>query len=222
MIEHVRRRVMLSSAINDVVVATCDREIADEVGRFGGQVVMTSEYHEGCIDRVCEAAQGFEAEVVINVQGDMPLVHPKSLEDLVSPLIRDRKLLCTDMMGPIGRDSEHRSPNVVKVVVDGSRNALYYSRAPIPSCKGGAPCEISRFKQFGINAFRRQFLLTFAELPRTPMERAESVDMLRAVEHGFKVHMVSSSYPAVGVDTQEDLEEATEMMQEDPVLHSYL
>ncbi len=223
MIEHVRRRVTLCSFLDNVIVATCDSEIAEEVESFGGKVVMTSDRHEACIDRVAEAAQGLEAEIIINVQGDMPLLHPKTLESLVSPLLQEADLLCTDMMGPIENDSEFNNPNVVKVVVDISENALYYSREPIPSFKKASPkFSIPKNKQFGINAFRREFFITFAGLPRTRLERIESVDMLRALEHGFKVRMVSTLYPVVGVDTPEDLERVKKLMRKDPIFPSYI
>ena len=222
MIEHVRRRVARCSFLDDVIVATCDREIAKEVERFGGKVAMTSDRHEGCVDRIAEVAQGLKSEIIINVQGDMPLVRPESLEGLVAPLLQEANLLCTDMMGPIENDSEINNPNVVKVVVDISENALYYSREPIPSFKKASlEFSIPKHKQFGINAFRREFLIALDRLPRTPLERIESVDMLRALEHGFKVRMVSSLYSVIGVDTPKDLKQAEKLMQKDPIFPAY-
>ncbi len=135
MIEHVRRRVSLCDFLDEVIVATCDLEIAQEVKRYGGKAIMTSDRHESCVDRVAEAAQNVDAEIVINVQGDMPLVQPKVLGQLIAPLLKDDKLMFTDMMGPITNEKEMYSPNVVKVVFDRSGNALYYSREPIPSSK---------------------------------------------------------------------------------------
>ena len=223
MIEHVRRRVTLCSFLDDVIVATCDREIAGEVERFGGKVAMTSDRHEGCVDRIAEVAQGLKAKIIINVQGDMPLVRPESLGGLVAPLLQEANLLCTDMMGPIENDSEMNNPNVVKVVVDILQNALYYSREPIPSFKKASSefFSIPKHKQFGINAFRREFLIAFDRLLRTPLEKLESVDMLRALEHGFKVRMVSSLYSVIGVDTPEDLKQAEKVMQKDPLFPAY-
>lgn len=222
MIEHVRRRIIRCDFLQDVIVATCDREIAEEVERFGGKVIMTSDKHESCVDRVAEAAQGIDAQIIINVQGDMPLIRPETLESLVNPLLQDESLLCTDMMGPIKSDSEFNNPNVVKVVVDVSGNALYYSREPIPSGKKSPPeLKIPRYKQFGVNAFHKEFLITFAGLLQTPLEKIESVDMNKALENGIKVRMVCSEYPVVGVDTIEDLEEAIIMMREDTIFPNY-
>ena len=127
-------------------------------------------------------------------------------------MLKEDELEFTDMMGPIKNDEEMNNLNVVKVVVDTSDNALYYSREPIPSFKKiNSGCN-TRYKQFGINAFRKESLMTFVSLPRTPLEKIESVDMLRLLENGFKVRMVSSSYPVVGVDTPEDLKRAEVVM----------
>jgi len=222
MVEHVRRRTLLCKAIDEVIVATCDNDIYDCVTNFHGNVVMTSEKHEGCIDRVAEAAEHFGGDVIINVQGDMPLVHPNSLEMLVRPFAQEQEVWVTDMMGPLESNWEASNPNVVKVVVDLSMDALYYSREPIPSLKkGGLRNGMSALKQFGINAFRRESLIRFSNWERTPLEMIESVDMLRILEMGHKIRMVNSPYPAVGVDTPEDLIEAEMRMEEDELFAQY-
>ena len=223
MIEHVYRRASLCDFLDDVFVATCDKEIAEEVECFKGKVVMTSDRHESCVDRVAEAAQNLNAEIIINVQGDMPLIHPDALKRLIMPLLEEKNLMFTDMMGKIEDDSEVNNLNVVKVVVDLSGNALYYSREPVPSSKKEVHnCSVSRYKQFGINAYRRRALIDFAHLSRTPLEKVESVDMLRLLENGYKVRMVESPYPAVGVDTPEDMNQVETMMRLDPILSNYL
>ena len=223
MIEHVRRRVSLCGFLDDVFVATCDREIAGEVERFGGKVIMTSDRHESCVDRVAEAAQSLNTEIIVNVQGDMPLVHPEALESLITPLLKDDVLMFTDMMGIIEDDSEIDNLNVVKVVFDISQNALYYSREPIPSSKKvSIRFSVTHYKQLGINAFRKKSLMTFNKLPRTPLERIESVDMLRLLENGFRVRMVATSFPSAGVDTIEDLKWAEDFMRKDSLRLSYM
>ena len=223
MIEHVRRRVSLCSFLDDVIVATCDSEIVDEVTSFDGKAVMTSSDHQSCVDRVAEAADKLTFDIVINVQGDMPLIDPYSLEQLVAPLLQEETLMYTDMMAPIENESDISNHNVVKVVLDVPGNALYYSRGPIPSSEkvlhGSA---ITRYRQFGINAFRKQSLHTFTNMPRTPLEEIESVDMLRLVENGFEVRMVSSSYPMIAVDTPEDLEQAEKLMIRDSISSRYM
>ena len=223
MIEHVRRRALLCGVLDDVFVATCDREIAEEVTRFSGKVVMTSDRHESCVDRVAEAAKGIKAEIIINLQGDMPLLHPDILERLVAPFKQDNELKFTDMMGPIENAEEINNYNVVKVIVGLSGNSLYYSREPIPSLKKvSSALSVPRYKQLGINAFRRESLMIFSDLPRTPLEKIESVDMLRLLENGFVVRMVSSPYPVVGVDTPEDLKRAEEWMRNDSIFYDYM
>ncbi len=222
MIEHVRRRVLLCDFLSCVIVATCDREIAQEVERFGGKVVMTSDRHESCVDRVAEAAQNVSADIIVNVQGDMPLVAPESLELLIAPLLNEDTVMFTDMMGAIVREEEFFSPDIVKVVVDKTGNALYYSREPIPSSKkGGHNGTLPRYKEFGINAYRYSSLFDFTRLSRTPLEKLESIDMLRLLENGFQVRMVSSSVPIVSVDTKEHLRLAEQMMEQDALFCEY-
>ena len=221
MIEHVRRRVALSSLVNEVVVATCDQEIFDVVVANGGQAIMTADTHERCTDRVAEAMLKLAGDIVINVQGDEPLVQPSMLESLLPPLLEDESLSCTNLMAPILNEEEFLSPNVVKTVCDARGNALYFSREPIPSRSKAGNLVFKKFKQLGIIAFRRDFLDLFTHLPPTPLEQVESVDMLRALEHGYQVRMVETSFQVVGVDTQEDLVRATALMKTDPLVPRY-
>ncbi|NQU34615.1 MAG: 3-deoxy-manno-octulosonate cytidylyltransferase [Bacteroidetes bacterium] len=221
MIEHVRRRVSLCEIIDKIIVATCDKEIFDEVTSYGGQVVMTSNCHESCIDRVTEAAQGISADLIINVQGDMPLVDPESLKELVTPLMQDISVQYTDMINPITDILEINNPNVVKVVVSVSNNAIYYSREAIPSNKKAANHEVKYFKQLGINAFRKKSLERFSSLARTPVEITESVDMLRLLENDIKIRLVKTEVSTVGVDTPEDLVRVKELMIKDLIFSRY-
>lgn len=222
MIEHVRRRVSLCDFLEDVFVATCDREIAGEVERFGGKVVMTSDRHESCVDRVAEAAKNIDAEIIINVQGDMPLVQPAALKQLITPLLENDTLMFTDMMRIIEDSSEINNSNVVKVVFDTLQNALYYSREPIPSPKKvSIRSSVTSYKQLGINAFRKESLMAFTGLPRTSLEKIESVDMLRLLENRLTVRMVAASFPSTGVDTIEDLKRAEDFMRKDSLCLSY-
>src|SRR5438093_2435756 len=194
MIEHVRRRVELSGLFSTVAVATCDDQIMESVQSHGGKAVLTSSAHERCTDRVAEASALLDADIVVNVQGDEPLVRPEMFELLVKPLLSNSDLLCTNLMSEIVREDELNDRNVVKTVFDKSLNALYFSRSPIPSVQQRPSQRVLSYKQLGIIAFRKGFLLRFAALPPTPLEIAESVDMLRAVEHGFTVRMVLGPY----------------------------
>jgi len=220
MIEHVRRRVLLCNAVEEVVVATCDEEIRREVEGFGGRVIMTSDKHERCTDRVAEAARTISADIILNVQGDVPMIDPGALDTLIAPF-NDNNVLCVDLIAPISSKEEFESPNVVKIVVDNKGNSLYYSREPIPSSKK-ASGDHEKFKQLGIIGFRKGFLLQFSDLSPTPLEQTESVDMLRAVEHGFKIKTAITLSDIRGVDTAEDMKRAEARLGSDPLLKKYM
>ena len=222
MIEHIRQRAMLCPLISEVIIATCDQEIYDAVLRYGGQAVMTADNHERGSDRVAEAAAQFEADIVINVQGDEPLINPAMFEPLLVPLLSEPELVCTNLMVKINSKKIFNNPNVVKAVCDQRGNALYFSREPIPSVEKAENNKFVKYQQLGIYAFRRDFLLAFADLEPTPLEKIESVDMLRVIEHGYPLRMVLSPFPAIGVDTSADLERAIALMKNDPIVNSYL
>jgi 3-deoxy-manno-octulosonate cytidylyltransferase (CMP-KDO synthetase) len=182
---------------------------------------MTSDSHERCTDRIAEAALYTEAEIVINVQGDEPLVRPAMIEPLIEPLILESSLQCTNLMSEIHDEEEFLSPNVVKTVVDPRMNALYFSREPIPSVKKAQDLPVKKYRQLGIIAFRKDFLKLFSSMPETPLERIESVDMLRALEHGYTVRMVETPFQMVGVDTYDDLQKTISIMKNDDLFKTY-
>lgn len=221
MIEHVRRRVSLARSVEAVLVATCDPEIAEVVQSSGGAAVLTSAVHERCTDRVAEAASSLACEVVVNIQGDEPCVRPEMIEAVVQPLLEDPTLPCANLMAPIATEEEFGSTDVVKVVINLRNEALYFSREPVPSWRKATGNEYARYKQLGIVAFRSDFLRTFAALPPTPLEVVESVDMLRAVEHGYVVRMVPCDGPMLGVDRPADAARAEALLREDPILARY-
>lgn len=222
MIEHVRRRVALSPLISEVIVATCDHEIMEIVTHYGGKAVMTASAHERCTDRIAEAAVHINGDVVVNVQGDEPLVRPEMLEMLMVPLINNPDLTCTNLMTEISGDDEFNSSDVIKTVCDLNNNAVYFSREPIPSVRKAGGQTFKRYKQLGIIAFQRDFLLRFAKMPPTPLEAVESVDMLRVIENGYKIRMVESPFRVVGVDTPKDLENVRVLLEKDDLLGSYI
>ena len=221
MIEHVRRRLLLCHEINDVIVATCDQEILDLVQSCGGHAIMTSDRHERCTDRVAEAVGSINADIVINVQGDEPLVNPEMIGPLLEPLKKEKELFCTNSMTKIDSDIEFKNSNVVKTVCDLKGNALYFSRESIPSPHKAGELYYKKYKQLGIIAFKIEFLKNFTKLKPTPLEQVESVDMMRAIEHGYKVRMVLSPFKGIGVDTPSDLEQATALMKQDSLFGKY-
>ena len=219
MLEHVYRRSCLSRALDEVLIATCDEPIRRAAEAFGARVIMTSDRHERAAERTAEAAAPLNAELIVMIQGDEPLVHPDMLEELVAPLRQDPSLPCANLMLLIGEE-DARDQDQIKVVCNLSGNALYMSREPVPTLRGGKV--MLRGRQIGIIAFRKDFLLKLMSLPPTPLEQAESVDMLRALEHGFPVRMVVTQHMTHPVDTPADIATVEIAMRQDPVLASYV
>ena len=207
MIEHVYRRAAAARGVTEVLVATDDERIGAAVARFGGRCVMTSPDHASGTDRIAEVARGLSCDLVVNVQGDEPALSPSAIEEAFAPLAADRSLVMGTLGSRIDPSSDPQNPNVVKVVVDRSGFALYFSRAPIPyyrnAADAGGPAV---YRHVGLYVYRRDFLLTLAALPRTPLERIESLEQLRALEHGYRIKVVETQYQSVSVDTPEDLE----------------
>lgn len=222
MIEHVRRRVALCDLLDEVIVATCDEAIRDTVQKAGGTVVMTSAVHERCTDRIAEAASEVDADIVINVQGDEPLVQPRMLREVVEPLLKDGSLPAANLVTRIATTDEFLSPNVPKVVTNRFGDLLYISREPIPSSKKAASDDYVKLKQLGIIAFRHKFLSLLAKLPPAPLEQIESVDMMRAVEHGYRVRIVETGGTMLGVDVPGDVQRAEALLARDPLVQRYL
>jgi 3-deoxy-manno-octulosonate cytidylyltransferase (CMP-KDO synthetase) len=204
MIEHVYRRVA-SSSVDLVLVATDDARIADAVRAFGGCVVMTSAAHRSGTDRLAEVAQSLACDIVVNVQGDEPLVEPQLIDLALAPLADPTVQMST--VRRIADAEELHNPNVVKVVVDRDGFALYFSRAPIPYRRsaGGPPAAVA-WTHVGLYVYRRSLLLQLASLPPTPLEQSEMLEQLRALEHGVRIATVETTTETVGVDTPEDLE----------------
>jgi len=222
MIEHVRRRVSLCATLDEVIVATCDEAIREVVEEAGGQVIMTSDVHERCTDRIAEAAIRADADIVINVQGDEPLVIPKMMDQVIQPLLENCELLTVNLVARIVNQEEFDDPNTCKVVTNRVGDLLYISREPIPSRKKAATSDYIRMKQLGIIAFRNDFLQTFTKLEPTPLEQIESVDMMRAVEHGYRVKMVETNNRLIGVDVPEDIERVEKILATDPLIKKYI
>ena len=222
MIEHVRRRVSLCRSLSEVIVATCDQEIIDVVTKNGGKAVMTSNKHERCTDRIAEAALGIDADIIVNVQGDEPLFNPEMIDQVVAPLLEDTSLSSSNLMTKIVDDEEFNNPNAVKVVVDLKGNLLYASREPIPSILKAETKNFDKWKQLGIIAFRSDFLQIFSKLEPTPLEKIESVDMNRALDHGYRVKMVETKARMIGVDMPEQVAEVEALLRNDPLVKRYM
>ena len=212
MLEHVFKRTKLCAALDEVYIATCDEEIAAAAKAFGAKAVMTSPKHERATDRVAEVARGLTADIIVMVQGDEPMIEPEMIAASLEPFARDPSVVCVNLAAPIRSEAEFRDPNTIKVVMRENGDALYFSRQPIPTDQRLAFSQLPVYKQVCVIPFRREFLQRFSELAPTPLEQAESIDMLRALEHGFAVRLVKTDVATHAVDTLEDLRAVEELM----------
>ncbi|MBC8100446.1 MAG: 3-deoxy-manno-octulosonate cytidylyltransferase, partial [Armatimonadetes bacterium] len=210
----------------ELYVATCDVEIAQYIESIGGQAVMTADTHQRATDRTAEALTHIErqtgrrADIVVMIQGDEPMLRPEMIDEAVAPLLSDERVVVSNLVAPLQDGDEHDDINEVKVVVDLHGNALYFSREAIPSRRKGGE-GVSKLKQVCIIPFRRDFLLKFNDLTPTPLEIAESVDMNRVLEHGYKVRMVPTQYHVYSVDTESDRLRVEALLLNDDLMPRY-
>jgi 3-deoxy-manno-octulosonate cytidylyltransferase (CMP-KDO synthetase) len=205
MIELVYRRAAAARSISSVIVATDDERIRRAVEAFGGAARMTSPTHVSGTDRLAEVAATLTCDLVVNVQGDEPLIEPAMIDEAVAPFASEPQLEMSTLRRRIEDAAELRNPNVTKVVVDRGGYALYFSRAPIPFVREGSPAA-DAWRHVGLYVYRRECLLRLAALPPTAMERSEALEQLRALEHGIRIKAVETAFDSIGVDTPEDLE----------------
>lgn len=211
MIQHVYERASRARLLDAVCVATDDERIAAAVRAFGGTAILTPADIRSGSDRVARAAQSLEdAGIIVNVQGDEPLIDPGMIDEAVEPLLRDRSLDAATLVRQVQAAEELMNPAIPKVVLDREGFCLYFSRSPIPFVRDiPADCWHSSatfFKHIGLYVYRRAFLLTYASLPQTPLERAEKLEQLRILEHGYRIKGVVTVHDSVPVDTSEDLD----------------
>ena len=208
MIEHVYRRASQALTVDRVIVATDDPRIADAVMAFGGDARLTRADHRTGSDRLAEVARDLDADMIVNVQGDEPLVEPGLIDRLVTTLTGDPTLKIVTACCPISDAAELDSPHVVKVVGDARGDALYFSRAPIPYRVEASAVDAGTLgsKHIGLYAWRRTALLALAATPPTPLERSERLEQLRALESGLRIRLLATDAAPIGVDTPDDLE----------------
>ncbi|MEE2722154.1 MAG: 3-deoxy-manno-octulosonate cytidylyltransferase [Pseudomonadota bacterium] len=224
MILHIYKRCCLYDGFDRVVVATCDEEIHDTVAAEGGEAVMTADTHKRCTDRTEEAIANLGLELrgddlVLMVQGDEVLVSPDLLAEMVEVYRRDRPQV-VNLISRIFRKEDQDDPNTVKVVSALNDQALYFSRAAIPSRARANSAPV--YQQTGVIGFSAKFLAQFSRLEPTPLEIIESVDMMRILEHGYAVQLVRTESETIGVDTPADLTRAEKILAEDPATERYL
>jgi 3-deoxy-manno-octulosonate cytidylyltransferase (CMP-KDO synthetase) len=226
MIQHVYERARQACLADLVLVATDDRRIQEAVAAFGGQAVLTSAAHATGTDRVAEVVRQLRCDIVVNVQGDEPCIAPSAIDAIIQPLRDEATVSIATLAHPLQAVADFLSPHVVKVVVDGHSNALYFSRAPIPYDRQAWPqaphvllaagaslrpppgC----YRHFGLYAYRRDVLLHLAALPQTTLEQAEQLEQLRAMEHGYRLRVVLTTHESVGVDTPDDIARVEQLL----------
>lgn len=221
MVEHVRRRVLLNKNISKVIVATCDFEIYDKIKSFGGEVMITDSSHITCNDRVAEIVNKFKNDLIINVQGDEPLINPDILNLLINSYNLCEENSCISLMTKVISKKELDDINEVKVVCDINKNALYFSRLPIPYLSSNRNKNINHFKHIGVYAYESELIERFGKWKPTPAEKSENIDILRFIENGIKIKMVESPYSTNSVDTIDDLKKVRAMMLKDKYFKQY-
>jgi 3-deoxy-manno-octulosonate cytidylyltransferase (CMP-KDO synthetase) len=210
MLEHVFERASLSRYLNRVIIATDDDRIYSEARRFGAPVRMTRADHLSGTDRAAEVASAENHELVVNIQGDEPLIDPAAIDAAILSVLDDPDIQMGTLKKRIEDPDEVYNPNVVKVVTDRAGRAIYFSRSPLPYPRSGDPVF---YKHIGLYVYRREFLLNYSQLPVGPLEQSECLEQLRALENGYPIRVVETEYESLGVDTPEDLERVKRMFE---------
>jgi len=205
-LQHVYERASQARYLSKIIIATDDDRIAKTARSFGAQVQMTRPDHLSGTDRVAEVASSDQAPVIVNIQGDEPLIDPTAIDAVALALLDDPDLPMATLKKRIEIPTEVDNPNVVKVVSDLMGDAIYFSRWAIPYMRDGKPGAIVHYKHIGLYVYRREFLLAYSGLPVGPLEQAERLEQLRAIENGYRIRVVETEYESLGVDTPEDLE----------------
>jgi 3-deoxy-manno-octulosonate cytidylyltransferase (CMP-KDO synthetase) len=207
MLQHVFERASMAKYLTAVTIATDDDRIYDEARRFGAPVRRTRSDHPSGTDRVAEAASSDTAELIVNIQGDEPLIDPAAIDAAVLAIAASADIPMATLKKRIENVEEYENPNVVKVVTDRFDNAIYFSRSPIPYVRDERERRAAtHYKHVGLYVYRRDFLLSYSGLPVGPLERAERLEQLRAIENGHRIRVAETEYESLGVDTPEDLE----------------
>jgi 3-deoxy-manno-octulosonate cytidylyltransferase (CMP-KDO synthetase) len=216
MLEHVYERASQARYLTSIIIATDDARVSEVARNFGARVRMTRSDHISGTDRVAEVASAENCEIVVNIQGDEPLIDPAAIDAAILPMVHDSEIHMATLKKRIEDTSEIANPNVVKVVTDRAGDAIYFSRCPIPyhrdsSRPEGAPGLY--FKHTGLYVYRREFLMAYPDLPVGPLEQAERLEQLRALENGYHIRVVETEYESLGVDTPQDLERVTRLFE---------
>lgn len=214
MLQHVYERASSARYLTSTIIATDDERVYAAAKAFGAKVRMTRADHLSGTDRVAEVASAESAEIIVNIQGDEPLIDPAAIDAAILPVVHEPEIVMATLKKRIEDPTEITNPNVVKVVTDNAGDAIYFSRCAIPYCREeekDRPGGLSYFKHVGLYVYRRDFLLGYSALPVGPLEEAERLEQLRALENGFRIRVVETEYESLGVDTPEDLERVSRL-----------
>ncbi|TAN59874.1 3-deoxy-manno-octulosonate cytidylyltransferase [bacterium] len=212
MIQRVYERAKAARLVEEVIVATDDIRIFNVVKACGGTAIMTSPDHASGTDRIAEAAKAVKASIIVNIQGDEPLIEPDMIDSAIRPLIDDKRIKICTLKTKITSEHEYNDPNAVKVVTDKDGWALYFSRSPLPYYRAAFNEGAEPYKHIGLYVYTKAFLENFAKLEPTPLEQAERLEQLRAIENGFKIKVVETPFNPVSVDTDGDLKRVREII----------
>lgn len=216
LVAHTYARTIQAKLVTEALVAADDEKVREALAPLGIPVIMTRADHPSGTDRIAEVAAAHEVDIVVNVQGDEPLIDPHTIDEAIRPLLERPEVVMSTARGLLTDPEEIANPNVVKVVCDTRGDALYFSRHPIPYIRDAAdraqapPCY---WQHIGLYVYRRDFLLQYAKMPQTPLEKLEKLEQLRVLENGFKIAVVETGYEALGVDTPEDLERVRALLE---------
>jgi len=211
MLQHVWERAARARYLDDLLVATDDERIAAAVRKFGGRVRMTRSDHPSGTDRLAEVAYAEPASLYINIQGDEPLIDPEAIDAAILSVLGDEAVSMGTLKKRIVDPTDVMNPNVVKVVTNLMDDAIYFSRAPIPFERDGRSAQQIHYKHIGLYVYRGELLQRYPDLTVGPLETAERLEQLRALENGFRIRVISTDYESLGVDTPEDLERVNQL-----------
>ena len=212
MVQRVYEQVKKVNLVDEVIVATDDKRIFNKVSKIKGKVIMTSKDHKTGTDRLAEVATKINSDIIVNVQGDEPLINPSVIKLAIEPLLSDDSLKMSTLKHLIKDKEEINNPSVVKVITDKNNNAIYFSRSKIPYARNSQ--KFNYYKHIGLYVYRSDFLLKFAEMKPTPLEKQESLEQLRVIENGYKIKVIETEYGSIGVDTEEDLDKVKNILGE--------
>jgi len=216
MIQHVWERAMQAKVLDDLIIACDDERVAETARSFGAKVAFTAKGHASGTDRIIEVVNPIDVKIVVNIQGDEPLVHPVMIDMAAQALLDDRDAAMATLMRKIENPDDIQNPDVVKVVVDKNNFALYFSRSPIPYHARNSEVSFPvYYKHIGLYAYTKDFLFIYRNLPESSLEKAEKLEQLRVLQEGYRIKVVETRYDTIGVDTPEDLEKAKEYLKKE-------